>query len=88
LSPILKTGLKPSGSGGVETKAGHITSTNVFNGILNWGKAIFVTPSPFYAAHAAYAERIKSKNKTYCCMVEAIVQNGSYTSHSSTTVGH
>lgn len=55
-------------------------------GIKNWAKAIFTSPSPFYAADEAYSEKIQSQNEDYRCLVEALIKLGSYTEYSSTVV--
>jgi len=44
-------------------------------GIKNWSDAVFVSPSPFYAANSVYAGRIPCNGRTYCCLVEAMIFN-------------
>jgi len=89
LESIIKNGLKPSGSkltNGVkiEPLPGHISIDQTVSGIKNWAKAIFVSPSIFYASDAVYAERINSNSQRWAVLIEARVKPKSYTAHNST----
>ena len=66
----------------------HIQPGNQLGCYENWALAIFVSPSVAYAAHAAYAERVVSDGKKWCCLVNVRVRRGSYTSFPSTVIGH
>lgn len=44
---------------------GHISLDATVAGIEHWARAIFVSPSLFYASDVVYAERIVSKNQTW-----------------------
>ena len=70
----------------ISTLEGHYSLNDTIGGIKNWAKAIFVSPSIFYAAHACYAERIMSTNETYCVIIQCKVRPGSFTSHKSTVL--
>jgi hypothetical protein len=93
LESIIKNGLRPSGSKladgtTINPLPTHIPLNETFSGIKNWGKAIFVSPSIFYSADAAYAERILSNSGSttdrWAVLVEARVRPNSYTKHNST----
>ena len=93
LESIVVNGLKPSGSklkNGQEITPlpGHISMDETVSGIKNWAKAIFVSPSIFYASDAVYAERINSSSYRWAVLIEARVKPGSYTGHNSTVVGY
>jgi hypothetical protein len=90
LESIVEKGLKPSGTKIsddtiIEPPSNHIELNTTFDGISNWAKAVFVSPSLIYSSLPAYAEIIKCKNKKYVCLVEGRVKKGSYTEHYSTT---
>lgn len=90
LESIVKNGLKPSGTK-ISDKSiimppdNHIDLNTTFEGIKDWAKAVFVSPSCFYSSHPAYAERILSNGKKWACLVEGRVKNGCFTRHHSTT---
>ena len=98
LESIIKNGLRASGttlSDGTKINplSSHIPLNQTFSGINNWAKAIFVSPSIFYASDASYAERILSidSNSKYnnnsdrwAVLVEARVKPNSFTMHNST----
>jgi len=78
--------LRPSGSKladgtTINPLPSHIPLNETFSGIKNWGKAIFVSPSIFYSADAAYAERILSNSGSttdrWAVLVEARVRPNS-----------
>ena len=85
----MKNGLKPSGSQlkdgtKIEPLPGHISMDKTISGIKNWAKAIFVSPSIFYASDAVYAERINSNSMRWAILIEARVKPNCYTAHNST----
>jgi len=89
LESIIKYGLHPSGSklpDGVKINIneGHIPLDYELSGIKQWGKAVFVSPSLFYASN--YAERINSCLKRWCVLVETRVRPNSFTMHPSTVL--
>lgn len=91
LESIMKYGLYPSGStleNGVEIKPldGHVKLKTKVAGFDDWAKAIFVSPSIFYAGHPAYAKRIISNNEEYCVLVETRIKPGSFSKHPPTVV--
>jgi len=45
------------------------------HGINDWSNAVFVSPSPSYAACPVYAGRIPCNERIYCCLVEAMIVN-------------
>ena len=99
LESIVKNGLKPSG-----TKLADRTTVNVLDGyipldvtvssIKNWARAIFVSPSLFYASDVVFAERINafqdesSSSNRWACLVEVRVKPDSFTRHNSTVVNY
>ena len=93
LESIVRNGLKASGSKLKDGKEitplpGHITIDQTVAGIKNWAKAIFVSPSIFYASDAVYAERINSDSCRWAVLIEARVKPGTYTSHNSTVFNY
>ena len=91
LESIMKYGLYPSGSkldNGVEIKPlkGHVKLNVKLAGFDDWAKAIFVSPSVFYAGHPAYARTITSGDEKYCVIVETRVKPGSFSKHPPTVV--
>ena len=91
LESIMKYGLYPSGTklkNGKEIKPldGHVKLNTKVAGFDNWAKAIFVSPSIFYAGHPAYARTIFSSNIEYSILVETRVKPGSFTEHPPTVV--
>lgn len=90
LESIVKNGLQPSGTKIsdetiIKPPDNHIQLNTTFEGIKDWAKAIFASPSCFYSSHPAYAERILSNGKKWACLVEGRVKDGSFTRHHSTT---
>ena len=88
LESIMKYGLYPSGSkleNGYEIKPlkGHVQLKQKLAGFDDWAKAIFVSPSIFYAGHPAYARKIISDadNEEYSVLIETRFRPGSYSKH-------
>ena len=93
LESIVKNGLRPSGSklkDGTTIKPlpGHIALETTVAGIKEWAKAIFVSPSLFYASDVVYAERIISNNKTWAVLVEARLKPNSFQKYKSTVLNY
>ena len=93
LESIVKNGLRPSGSklsDGTEINPlpGHIKSDVTVAGIKNWAKAIFVSPSLFYASDVVYAERIVSNNQTYAVLIEGRLKPNTFTKYKSTVLNY
>ena len=91
LESIIINGLKPSGSqlkNGTKILPlpGHISIDTTISGIKNWAKAVFVSPSIFYASNPVYAQRINSNSKRWAVLIEARVKPNSYTAHNSTVL--
>ena len=89
LESILINGLKPSGSTlsngtKIVPLPGHISIHETVSGIKNWAKAVFVSPSIFYASDPVYAERINSNSERWAVLIEARVKPNSFTAHNST----
>ena len=89
LESILINGLKPSGSTlsngtKIQPLPGHISIDQTVSGIKNWAKAVFVSPSIFYASDTVYAERINSNSERWAVLIEARVKPNSFTAHNST----
>jgi len=93
LEPIVKNGLKPSGSKlkdgtTINPLPGHIEINQTVAGIKCWAKAIFVSPSLFYASDVVYAERIMSNNQTWAVLVEGRLKPGTFSKHNSTVLNY
>ena len=91
LESIMEYGLYPSGSkleNGVEIKPleGHVKLQTKIAGFDDWAKAIFVSPSVFYAGHPVYARTFISGGEEYCVIVETRVKPGSFSKHPPTVV--
>ena len=91
LESIIRNGLRPSGTklpNGevIKTLPGHYSLDETIGGIKNWAKAIFVSPSVFYSAHACYAERIMSGSERWAVLVEARIRPDCFTKHNSTVL--
>ena len=83
LESIMKYGLYPSGSkleNGTEIKPleGHVPLGVKVEDIQDWAKAIFVSPSVFYAGHPIYAKPIKSNGIEYSVLVETRINPHEY----------
>ena len=61
---------------------GHIPLGIKYNNIKNWAKAIFVSPSLFYASK--YSEIIFSDNQEWFIIIEGTVKQNNFTEHEST----
>ena len=57
-------------------------------GISNWARAIFVSPSLFYASDVVYAERIISRKKTWAVLVEGRLKPNTFTTYKSTVLNY
>jgi hypothetical protein len=87
----MKYGLYPSGStleDGTEIKPlpGHVKLKTKVDKFEDWAKAIFVSPSIFYAGHPVYAKKIDSDGITYSVLVETRIKPGTYSEHPPTVV--
>ena len=85
----MKYGLKLPGTkleNGLEIKPleNHMNRYVTVNNIEDWAKAIFVSPSIFYFANAAYAKVIQSCDKEWLILIEARTKIGNYVSQEST----
>lgn len=83
LESIAKNGLKKPGDvvDGKRLKPvdGHISEGVSVGGKKDWAKAIFVSPSIYYAAHPVYSkEFITNSNETWLPLIQAKVKKGSY----------
>ena len=83
---LQSAGKKDANGSTIKVPEGHIPTGIEVMGIKEWAKAIFVTPSIFYAADCAYSEVIMAGSKRYSVIVEAFVKPGSYKSFKATTV--
>ena len=91
LESIVRNGLRPSGTklpNGeiIKTLPGHYSLDDTIGGIKGWAKAIFVSPSVFYSAHACYAERIMSGTESWAVLVEARIKPDCFTKHKTTVL--
>jgi hypothetical protein len=91
LESIMFHGLYPSGtklSDGTEIKPleGHIPLKTSLEGFDDWAKAIFVSPSIFYAGHPVYARRICSNNIEYSVIIETRIRPDTFSKHPPTVV--
>ena len=67
---------------------GHILSDSTFAGIKNLAKAIFVSPSLFYASDVVFAERIISNNQTWAVLIEGRLKPNTFTKYKSTVLDY
>ena len=93
LESIMKYGLHPSGTvleDGHEIKPleGHIELGIKVDKFDNWAKAVFVSPSVFYAGHPVYARTIISNNVKYSVIVETRLRPGTFSQHPPTVVNY
>lgn len=65
-----------------EPLSGHIPFGEKINGIQNWAKAIFVTPSIFYTSK--YADIINSENEKWYVIIETKLQPETFSFHEKT----
>lgn len=91
LESIMKYGLYPSGSkleNGLEIKPleGHVKLKTKLAGFKDWAKAIFVSPSVFYAGHPAYARTFISGGEEYCVIIETRIKPGTFSKHPPSVV--
>jgi len=86
LKSIIKNGLLPAGSSGIEPERGHFELNKEHLGISNWAAAIFLSPCILYASHWVYSERVISESKEWCVLMKAYCKPGSYTSHKPTVL--
>lgn len=90
LESIVINGLKPSGSklpNGIEIKppSGHIKLDKTVEGIENWAKAVFFSPSCIYSSLGVYAEKIYSNQQEFACLIEGRAKKGEFTKHRATS---
>ncbi|CAB3998917.1 ankyrin repeat domain-containing, partial [Paramuricea clavata] len=78
LESIMEHGLLPAGKKGIKPPSGHFALGKEYQGIPNWAAAIFVSPSIWYAADNAYAEKVKSQGDEWCVLIKAYCKPGSY----------
>ena len=91
LESIMKYGLYPSGSklpdgSKIKPLEGHVKLKTKVDKFDDWAKAIFVSPSIFYAGHPAYAKKIESSGITYSVLVETRIKPDMYSEHPPTVV--
>ena len=86
LPSILKNGLLPAGTGGIEPPPNHFKLGATFFGIPNWAAAIFLSPSLMYSAHAAYSERVMSNKEQWCVLIKAYCDPESYKAYDPTVL--
>ena len=60
---------------------GHIPLGIEVRGYKDWAKAIFVSPSIFYAGDPCYSKTVIIYGYTYCPLVQVKVKKGTYSSH-------
>ena len=71
----------------VKTVVGHIQMGTSLAGIKDWPRAIFLSPSIYYAAHPVYAkELITNKQETWLPVVQVKAEVNSFTKHNHTLV--
>lgn len=91
LESIMIYGLYPSGSKLIDAREikplkGHIPLKTKLEGFDDWAKAIFVSPSIFYAGHPVYARRISSGNIEYSVIIETRIKPNKFSKHPPTVV--
>jgi hypothetical protein len=67
---------------------GHIPLGQEVRGVKDWAKAIFVSPSIFYAGDPCYAKTVLIDGETYCPLVQVKVKKGTYSSHNHTFLAY
>lgn len=65
----------------------HIGLNVQYNGVANWAKAVFLSPSILYCAIPHYAEQIEEYTQKFSCFIEAKIKPGSYHSYGDSS-GH
>ena len=95
LESIMEYGLYPSGTkltNGYEIKPleGHVPLGTSLEGFDDWARAIFVSPSIFYAGHPCYAKTVfcndLEKEEEYSILVETRIKPGEYSEHPPSVV--
>ena len=84
LESIIRKGLLPAGTGGINPAAGHIRLGEEHFGIPNWAAAIFVSPSILYASHSCYSDRVSSEFQQWCVLVKVYCRPGTLKSYDPT----
>ena len=84
LESIIKKGLLPAGTGGINPGAGHFRLGEEHFGIPNWAAAIFVSPSILYASHSCYSDRVSSEFQQWCVLVKVYCRPGTLKSYDPT----
>ena len=89
LESIMEVGLVAAGTklkNGIELepKDNHISRFYPVDGIDDWAKAVFVSPSILYAFDACYSERIYSEGERWGILVETRVKPYSFISRENT----
>ena len=78
---LLKSGIK------LESKLNHI-NRKTKNKIKDWNKAIFVSPSIFYALNETYSERFNYNDEEWGILIETKVRPKSFSLHESTILNY
>ena len=78
----LKNGMK------LESKLNHINRKTKNITIKDWNKAIFVSPSIFYALNETYSERFNYNDEEWGILIETKVKPQSFSSHESTILNY
>ena len=76
LESIIRKGLLPAGTGGINPEKGHFRLGEEHFGIPNWAAAIFVSPSILYASHSCYSDRVFSESQQWCVLVKVYCRPG------------
>ena len=76
LESIIRKGLLPAGTGGINPAPGHFRLGEEHFGIHNWAAAIFVSPSILYASHPCYSDRVFSEFQQWCVLVKVYCRPG------------
>ena len=92
LDSIMERGLLIPGSqlkNGIilESKLSHI-NRKIKSPIKDWNKAIFVSPSIFYALNETYSERFNYNGEEWGVLIETKVKPQSFSSHESTIINY
>jgi hypothetical protein len=79
---IAKNGLKRPGDTvdgkKLDVVAGHISLATGLLGHKDWARAVFLSPSIYYAAHPVYSKEVISQHETWLPVVQVKVLKGSF----------
>jgi len=72
----------------LESKLNHINRKTKYNKVKDWNKAIFVSPSIFYALNETYCERFNYNGEEWGILIETKVAPQSFSTNESTIINY